>query len=58
MIVRPYLLLTTSLDGSMATTAKLTAIRVVRHSTLSVAVREDHTRASTAASSVVKVNAV
>lgn len=55
-IVRPYLLLTTSFDGSMATTAKLTAIRVVCHNTLSVAVRDDHTRASTTASSVVKVN--
>jgi phage/plasmid-like protein (TIGR03299 family) len=55
-IVRPYLLLTTSFDGSMATTAKLTAIRVVCHNTLSVAVRDDHTRASSAVSSEVKVN--
>jgi hypothetical protein len=40
----------------MATTAKLTAIRVVCHNTLSVAVRDDYTRASTAVSAVVKVN--
>jgi hypothetical protein len=55
-IVRPYLLLTTSFDGSMATTAKLTAIRVVCHNTLSVAVRDDHTHAGTADRAVVKVN--
>lgn len=34
---RPYLLLATSYDGSMATTAKFTAIRVVCHNTLTMA---------------------
>jgi phage/plasmid-like protein (TIGR03299 family) len=35
--VRPYLLLATSYDGTMATTAKFTAIRVVCHNTLTMA---------------------
>lgn len=55
-LVRPYLLLTTSFDGSMATTAKLTAIRVVCHNTLSVAVRDEHRSASKPVSAAVKVN--
>lgn len=55
-IVCPYLLLTTSFDGTMATTAKLTAIRVVCHNTLSVAVRDEHHRESKPVSAVVKVN--
>lgn len=40
----------------MATTAKLTAIRVVCHNTLSVAIRNEHGGASEAVSAVVKVN--
>jgi phage/plasmid-like protein (TIGR03299 family) len=36
--VRPYILLATSFDGSMATTAKFTAIRVVCHNTITAAV--------------------
>jgi len=35
--VLPYLLLATSFDGGLATTAKFTAIRVVCHNTISVA---------------------
>lgn len=38
-LVRPYLLLTTSFDGSFSTTAKLTAVRVFCHNTLSIALR-------------------
>lgn len=41
-IVRPYLLLTTSQDGTHATTAKLTAIRVVCHNTLTVSLQEQN----------------
>ena len=37
-VVRPYLLLATSYDASMATTAKFTAVRVVCHNTISMAV--------------------
>jgi phage/plasmid-like protein (TIGR03299 family) len=55
-LVRPYLLLTTSFDGNMATTAKLTAIRVVCHNTLSVAIRNNHGSASEAVGTTVKVN--
>lgn len=36
-VVRPYLLLATSYDGTMATTAKFTAIRVVCNNTLTMA---------------------
>lgn len=36
-LVRPYLLLATSYDGTMATTAKFTAVRVVCHNTLTMA---------------------
>ena len=36
--VRPYVLLATAFDGSMATTAKFTAVRVVCHNTLSMAI--------------------
>ncbi|WP_084150599.1 DUF932 domain-containing protein [Azohydromonas australica] len=39
--VRPYLLLATSYDGTMATTAKFTAIRVVCHNTLTMAAGSD-----------------
>lgn len=35
-VVRPYVLLATSYDGSMATTAKFTSIRVVCHNTLTM----------------------
>ena len=35
--VRPYILLATSFDGTLATIAKFTAIRVVCHNTLSIA---------------------
>lgn len=37
-IVRPYVLLATSYDGTMATTAKFTAIRVVCNNTITMAV--------------------
>lgn len=36
--VRPYVLLATAYDGSMATQAKFTAVRVVCHNTISMAV--------------------
>lgn len=36
--VRPYILLATSFDGTMATIAKFTAVRVVCHNTISMAV--------------------
>lgn len=36
--VRPYVLLATSYDGTMATTAKFTAVRVVCHNTISMAI--------------------
>ena len=39
--VRPYLLLATSYDGTMATTAKFTVIRVVCHNTLTMAAGSD-----------------
>jgi phage/plasmid-like protein (TIGR03299 family) len=55
-IVQPYLLLATSFDGTMATTAKLTAIRVVCHNTLSVAIRDEHRSPSKPVSAVIKVN--
>lgn len=37
-VVRPYVLLATSYDGSMSTTAKMTSVRVVCHNTLSYSV--------------------
>ena len=37
-VVRPYVLLATSYDGTMATTAKFTAIRVVCNNTITMAV--------------------
>lgn len=40
-IVRPYVLLATSYDGSLATTARLTSIRVVCNNTLSRAYSSD-----------------
>lgn len=39
-IVRPYLLLSTSYDGTMATTAKLTSVRVVCNNTITAALYE------------------
>ena len=39
--VNPYVLMTTSFDGSTATSARLTAIRVVCNNTLSVAVKDN-----------------
>lgn len=36
--VRPYILLATSYDGTMATVAKFTAVRVVCHNTISMAI--------------------
>jgi len=42
-IVRPYLLLGTSFDGSMATVAKFTAIRVVCNNTITASVGEAET---------------
>lgn len=38
--VRPYILLATSFDGSMATVAKFTAVRVVCHNTISMAIAQ------------------
>lgn len=46
--VRPYLLLATSYDGTMATTAKFTAIRVVCNNTISLAVQQAGSRISQA----------
>lgn len=40
-VVRPYVLLATSYDGSLATTARLTSIRVVCNNTLSAAYSSD-----------------
>jgi len=37
-VVRPYVLLATSFDGSMSTTAKFTAVRVVCNNTITMAV--------------------
>lgn len=37
-VVRPYVLLATSYDGTLATTAKLTSVRVVCNNTLSISV--------------------
>lgn len=37
-VVRPYVLLATSYDGTLATTAKFTAVRVVCHNTLTMSV--------------------
>lgn len=37
-VVRPYVLLATSYDGTMATTAKMTAVRVVCNNTITMAV--------------------
>lgn len=48
--VMPYLLLATSFDGGLATTAKFTAIRVVCHNTITLALNSEH-----AASRTVKV---
>lgn len=45
-VVRPYLLLATSYDATMATTAKFTAIRVVCHNTLTMAAGYGETAAS------------
>ena len=49
--VMPYLLLATSFDGGLATTAKFTAVRVVCHNTISIALNTG----STAAAKTVKV---
>lgn len=59
--VRPYVLLATSYDGTMATIAKLTSIRVVCHNTLSYAVNAEGERDADAAAagkatSVVRVS--
>ena len=42
--VKGYLLLTTSCDGTLATTAQFTSVRVVCNNTLSVAVKDNNTR--------------
>lgn len=55
-IVRPYLLLTTSYDSSLATTAKLTAIRVVCHNTLSVSLRGENEAVDEPVKTIVKVH--
>lgn len=39
--VMPYLLLATSFDGGLATTAKFTAVRVVCHNTISIALNSE-----------------
>lgn len=43
-IVKGYLLLTTSCDGTMATTAQFTSVRVVCNNTLSIAICDNNTR--------------
>lgn len=45
--VMPYLLLATSFDGGLATTAKFTAVRVVCHNTISVALNTSDAGART-----------
>ena len=42
--VKGYLLLTTSCDGTLATTAQFTSIRVVCNNTLSIATKDNNTR--------------
>ncbi len=42
--VKGYLLLTTSCDGTLATTAQFTSVRVVCNNTLSVATKDNNTR--------------
>jgi phage/plasmid-like protein (TIGR03299 family) len=56
--VRPYLLLGTSFDGSMATIARLTAIRVVCNNTITIAVNQvsqDEEEGRTAVTDTVRV---
>lgn len=58
-LVLPYLLLSTSYDGTMATTAKLTAIRVVCNNTITAALYEteaDKARGGRGIATQVKVN--
>lgn len=54
-LVRPYVLLATSYDGTLATIAKLTTVRVVCHNTLSMAAREAEAEAKRGDSSVVRI---
>jgi phage/plasmid-like protein (TIGR03299 family) len=42
--VKGYLLLTTSCDGTLATTAQFTSVRVVCNNTLSIATKDNNTR--------------
>lgn len=51
-VVRPYVLLATSYDGTMATTAKMTSVRVVCNNTITMAVG-----ANTAAGNIGKTEA-
>lgn len=54
--VKPYVLLATSYDGTMATIAKLTSVRVVCHNTLSYAAGTHGSTEADAGSSVVRVS--
>jgi phage/plasmid-like protein (TIGR03299 family) len=53
--VRPYLLLTTSYDGTMATIAKLTTIRVVCHNTITASLYESGETGQKGIATTVKV---
>lgn len=59
-VVRPYVLLATSYDGTMATVAKLTTVRVVCHNTLTMSnARDERTeseKAGRSQASVVRVS--
>ncbi|MDH2018897.1 DUF932 domain-containing protein [Acinetobacter ursingii] len=50
-----YILLATACDGTLATTAQFTSIRVVCNNTLAIALRAKDTASNTAGSGVVKV---
>lgn len=56
--VKGYLLLTTSCDGTLATTAQFTSVRVVCNNTLSVAVKDNNTRIKVPHNRVWKPNEV
>ena len=53
--VKPYILLATSFDGTLSTTARFTAVRVVCHNTLSLAIPQSGIRASVARDGSIKV---
>lgn len=54
-VVRPYVLLATSFDGTLATTAKFTSIRVVCHNTLTMAAPASEEESANQVRSTVKV---